>query len=94
MAQVKYGGKEGLEERGHWAGKAEYLLAVAGNVVGLGNVWRFPYLCYKNGGGTFISKGYRFVLFSNRSFNNSVKKYLYLYLSANANVLNQASNLH
>lgn len=39
------------EERGHWAKKAEFFLAVAGNVVGLGNVWRFPYLCYKNGGG-------------------------------------------
>ncbi|XP_056277481.1 sodium- and chloride-dependent betaine transporter-like [Pseudoliparis swirei] len=41
-------------DRGHWASKKEYMLVVAGNVVGLGNVWRFPYLCYKNGGGAFL----------------------------------------
>uniref|UniRef100_A0A673J5L4 Transporter n=1 Tax=Sinocyclocheilus rhinocerous TaxID=307959 RepID=A0A673J5L4_9TELE len=40
-----------IEERGYWGSKAEFILAVAGNVVGLGNVWRFPYLCYKYGGG-------------------------------------------
>uniref|UniRef100_A0A8C5G8Y0 Transporter n=1 Tax=Gouania willdenowi TaxID=441366 RepID=A0A8C5G8Y0_GOUWI len=38
----------------HWSKKREYILASAGNVVGLGNVWRFPYLCYKNGGGVFL----------------------------------------
>lgn len=43
--------KAKLEERGQWGSKVEFLLAVAGNIVGLGNVWRFPYLCYKNGGG-------------------------------------------
>ncbi|XP_005454286.1 sodium- and chloride-dependent GABA transporter 3 isoform X1 [Oreochromis niloticus] len=43
-----------VEKREHWSKKREYILASAGNVVGLGNVWRFPYLCYKNGGGAFL----------------------------------------
>ncbi|XP_042284080.1 sodium- and chloride-dependent betaine transporter-like isoform X2 [Thunnus maccoyii] len=46
--------QRGDGDRGRWASKTEYILVVAGNVVGLGNVWRFPYLCYKNGGGAFL----------------------------------------
>ncbi|CAF87037.1 unnamed protein product, partial [Tetraodon nigroviridis] len=41
-------------ERDQWAKKREYILASAGNIVGLGNVWRFPFLCFKNGGGVFL----------------------------------------
>ncbi|XP_077396243.1 sodium- and chloride-dependent GABA transporter 3-like isoform X2 [Festucalex cinctus] len=55
-------GQHALEERGHWSNKVEFLLAVAGNIVGLGNVWRFPYLCYKNGGGAFLVPYLVFVL--------------------------------
>ncbi|XP_031428504.1 sodium- and chloride-dependent GABA transporter 2-like isoform X2 [Clupea harengus] len=40
--------------RGNWGSKAEYILTVMGAIIGPGNVWRFPYLCYKNGGGVFF----------------------------------------
>jgi hypothetical protein len=38
-------------ERVVWDNKAQYILSLIGYAVGVGNVWRFPYLCHKYGGG-------------------------------------------
>ncbi|KAM6219593.1 sodium-dependent neutral amino acid transporter SLC6A17 isoform 2-T2 [Rhynchocyon petersi] len=41
-------------DRPAWNSKLQYILAQIGFSVGLGNIWRFPYLCQKNGGGAYL----------------------------------------
>ena len=43
-----------LENHPEWSGRLAFILASAGSAVGLGNIWKFPYIMGDNGGGAFV----------------------------------------
>jgi SNF family Na+-dependent transporter len=43
-----------MAERERWGGRLPFIMAAVGSAVGLGNVWRFPAVAYRNGGGAFL----------------------------------------
>jgi neurotransmitter:Na+ symporter, NSS family len=42
------------ESRGQWSGRLGFILAATGSAIGLGNLWKFPYITYENNGGAFV----------------------------------------
>lgn len=62
--------KKNVSERLSWSNKTESLLSYAGYSMGISSVLRFPYLCYRNGGGELFQK--------KKTFNNHQKQKLFL----------------
>jgi len=46
--------KKGISIHGQWTSSLTFILAATGSAVGLGNIWKFPYITGENGGGTFV----------------------------------------
>ena len=46
--------KSSSNSREQWSSKASFILAAAGSAVGLGNIWKFPYIAGENGGAAFL----------------------------------------
>jgi len=45
---------DNIAKKEYWNSRFAFVMAAIGSAVGLGNVWRFPYVCYENGGGAFL----------------------------------------
>jgi len=54
MLSNQAGGAKRDSLHGHWSSRMAFILAVTGSAVGLGNIWKFPYIAGQNGGGAFV----------------------------------------
>ncbi len=54
MSQSNSASESGIGARGLWSSRFAFILAATGSAVGLGNIWKFPYVTGENGGGAFV----------------------------------------
>lgn len=71
-------GRAGDEDRAAWSGKMQFFLSIIGYSVGLGNIWRFPYLCQQNGGGSLFSIKLDYINKKSQHNRISIKKLLWV----------------
>ena len=77
--------------RGNWSNRAEYFLSSMGFVVGMGNIWRFPYKCYVYGGGKrFIEQAF----YVCKCCELQILCYIYIYKWTSLIMIHIADNKH
>ena len=54
MLDNNNGNGERQSLHGNWSSRLAFIMAVTGSAVGLGNIWKFPYMAGQNGGGAFV----------------------------------------
>jgi NSS family neurotransmitter:Na+ symporter len=52
--EISSGSAPRISLHGNWSSRMAFILAVTGSAVGLGNIWKFPYIAGQNGGGAFV----------------------------------------
>ena len=62
-----------MSGQNEWGSNLSFILAMIGSAVGLGNIWRYPYVLYSNGGGAFYIPYIVAILWNKKNINKFIK---------------------